>query len=112
MQTYRSRLKAQTSHFPPLPGEICEQYIRCGKVGCRCEQGKRHGPYYYRIWREGEQVHKVYVKRTDLEMIQQACNAYRNYQQMLRETRRQREILSQSIHRQWRKAQSLLRETK
>ena len=96
----------------PLPGEICEQYIRCGKAGCCCEQGKRHGPYYYRIWREGERVHKVYVKRSDLEAVQEACVAYRECQQILRTTRSRREMLTQSISRQWRQTKQLMRTVK
>ena len=23
------------------------KYIRCGKSSCRCNRGKKHGPYYY-----------------------------------------------------------------
>ena len=96
--------------FQPLPGEICEQYIRCGKSGCRCEQGQRHGPYYYRIWREGDHVNKVYVKRVELEAVQQACEAYRNFQQILRDVRTQRATLSRRIQREWRHSKRLLRD--
>ena len=94
----------------PLPGEICEQYIRCGKIPCRCEQGQRHGPYFYRIWREGDHVHKVYVKRSELETVRQACEVYRNFQQILRDVRTQRATLSRSIQREWRQSQRLQRE--
>ncbi len=92
-----------------LPGEICEQFIRCGKPGCRCEQGHRHGPYYYRIWREGDRVHKVYIKRPELETVRQACEAYRQCQQTLRDARLRREGLSRDIQHQWRETRRLLR---
>lgn len=95
--------------LPPLPGEICAQFIRCGKANCRCELGRRHGPYYYRVWREGAHVHKVYVRRTDLDSVRQACEAYRRYQQTLRDSRLRREDLSRNIQSEWRATKRLLR---
>ncbi len=91
----------------PLPGEVCAQYIRCGKPGCHCRLGERHGPYYYRIWREGSRVQKAYVRREDLDAVQAACDAYRAYQQTLRGLRLQREALTQSIRHEWRRAKRL-----
>ena len=38
-----------------------EEYVRCGKKGCRCGRGERHGPYTYKYWREGARVRKAYV---------------------------------------------------
>jgi hypothetical protein len=29
-----------------LRGSVVESYKKCGKPGCRCEQGKGHGPKY------------------------------------------------------------------
>jgi hypothetical protein len=95
--------------FESLPGEVCAQYIRCGKSGCRCEQGQRHGPYYYRIWREGDQVHKVYVKRSELGMVRQACASYRLQRQLLRDTHNERERLARRILREQRDATRLMR---
>jgi len=30
-----------------LAGSLVEQARRCGKAGCRCAEGQRHGPYAY-----------------------------------------------------------------
>ncbi len=30
-----------------------QEMIRCGKKGCRCTEGKLHGPYWYAYWTEG-----------------------------------------------------------
>jgi len=92
-----------------LPGEVCAQYIRCGKSGCRCRLGERHGPYYYRIWREGSRVQKAYVRREDLDAVQAACDAYRTYQRHLRQMRLQREKLTQDIRHEWRRGKRLLK---
>ena len=41
-------------------GTPVEFYKKCGKAGCRCEQGgeSRHGPYRgIQLWRDGKQKH-------------------------------------------------------
>lgn len=30
-----------------IQGSFVEQYKVCGKKGCKCEKGNKHGPYYY-----------------------------------------------------------------
>lgn len=91
----------------PLEGEVCPQYIRCGKAGCRCQSGKPHGPYHYRIWREGSQVRKVYVKASDLEAVKAACALHRDLSRSLHDIKQAKLTLTQSIRREWRRAQRL-----
>lgn len=91
----------------PLKGEVCEQYIRCGKAGCRCRDGHLHGPYHYRIWREGTRVRKVYVRDADLASVQRACAAYKFYAAALREQRSRRAQLTQHINHAWRRTRTL-----
>ncbi len=97
------------SAITPLPGKLCEQYIRCGKAGCRCQEGERHGPYYYRIWREGSRVQKVYVKREELEAVQAACDSYKDYLAVLRTMKASRMRVTRCISGECRRAQSLFR---
>ena len=79
----------------PLPGSVSEQFIRCGKAGCRCQNGPPHGPYFYRIWRgEGRAVHKVYVKRAELEQVRARCAEYRAVAEELRALRARRLALT------------------
>jgi hypothetical protein len=35
--------------------------VRCGKHGCRCAEGKLHGPYWYSYQRDGGKVKSRYV---------------------------------------------------
>ena len=74
-----------------LPGSVCVQWVRCGKGGCRCSRGMRHGPYFYRFWREGGRLRKQYVKKADLERVRAACDA-----------RRQERREAQAAWAQWR----------
>lgn len=88
----------------PLPGTICETFVRCGNPRCRCQQGRPHGPYYYRVWREGERVHKEYVKRSERAVIGAACDENARYRTRLREIRQERERLAASIRKHGRAA--------
>lgn len=93
----------------PLKGIVCEQYIRCGNAACRCQRGEKHGPYYYRIWREGDQVRKVYVKRADLAVVLAACEAHRVYSDQLHAARGERERVTRSLKKTMRTTTKLLK---
>jgi len=41
-----------------------QERIRCGKQGCKCEEGAGHGPYTYKYWREEGKLRKEYVGRS------------------------------------------------
>lgn len=92
----------------PLEGEVCPQFIRCGKPGCRCQYDRPHGPYHYRIWREGTRVRKVYVKATELESVRAACVLHRKLSRGLQEVRQEKMQLTQSMNREWRRTQRLM----
>lgn len=91
----------------PLEGEVCPQLIRCGKSGCRCQFGRLHGPYHYRIWREGTRVRKVYVKATEVEAVKAACMLHRTLSRSLQDVKQTKLQLTQSIQREWRRTERL-----
>lgn len=35
--------------------------VRCGKKGCKCAEGKLHGPYWYAYWLENGKTKSQYV---------------------------------------------------
>ena len=92
----------------PLEGEVCPQFIRCGKPGCRCQYGQPHGPYHYRIWREGTRVRKVYVKATELEAVKAACALHRTLSRGLQDAKMEKLLLTRSMHKEWRRTQRLM----
>ncbi len=102
-------VESQKMPLEPLEGEVCTQFIRCGKLGCRCQSGHLHGPYYYRIWREGAHVNKVYVKSSEIEAVKAGCEAHRELAHNLREIKQARMQLTRSIQKEWRQSQRLFR---
>jgi len=47
----RNRREGLAKLLPPLQevlrGSLMERYLTCGKPGCRCARGERHGPVWY-----------------------------------------------------------------
>jgi hypothetical protein len=93
----RRQRAALLSQLPPLQavlrGSLIERYIRCGKPGCHCAEGKGHGPkYYLSVSFPGERPQMDYVPQ---ELEPQAREYVKNLQQA-------REILEQicEINRQ------------
>lgn len=37
------------------------EWVRCGKPTCACRDGRRHGPYVYKYWRQDGRLRKAYV---------------------------------------------------
>ena len=95
--------------IPPLKGVVCSQFVRCGKAECRCQRGEPHGPYYYRVWREGDRVQKVYVKASELESVRAACEAHKVITERLEALRRERERLTHGLRNSWRATERLLK---
>jgi len=86
-----------------LPGTVCAQWARCGKPVCKCARGELHGPYYYRFWREGGRLRKVYVRPADLAVVRAACDEERQFLRLGR--------LARALGQQdWRRLSSILRE--
>jgi hypothetical protein len=102
-------IETSVHDFPVLlKGEISECYVVCGKPRCRCRTGERHGPYYYRVWREGDRTCKAYVKPEDLEEVRAACAAYRQARELLRAQQQRHHALVKQIHRQYRASRKLM----
>lgn len=91
----------------PLPGTVCEQFIRCGKPNCRCRKGEPHGPYFYRIWRDGPTVNKVYVCAQDLARVRGQCDQYRVLDEDLRALRARRLAYTARLQAQIRRSARL-----
>jgi len=50
----------------PLRGSLHVAWKRCGRLNCRCQRGRLHGPFYELRWRDRGHQHKRYVPRDDV----------------------------------------------
>ena len=46
---------------PIIRGSLIERFTVCGRPGCRCLKGKKHGPYLYLSVFDGKRSRLVYV---------------------------------------------------
>lgn len=76
-----------------LPGTVCAQMVRCGKLNCKYARGELHGPYFYQFVRVNGVLVKRYVKAKDVAQVRAACQARRE------EDRRDRHVYSADIRR-------------
>ena len=63
-----------------LPGHVERRMVRCGKPNCKCACGALHGPYHYHITTDAARRTRRYIRRADVESVQQACQAHRELQ--------------------------------
>ena len=62
LRTRRARLARQLPDVEAtLRGALHRQMRRCGKAGCSCAVGERHGPYIYLSVRTDERTGLLYV---------------------------------------------------
>ena len=72
MRTRSAQFSPKTGARPavtPLPGSLHAEWVRCGKAGCRCAAGQRHGPYWWRHVMERGRKRRVYVRRADVARV-------------------------------------------
>ena len=62
-----------------LQGSLVTLYRKCGKKGCRCERGEKHGPAYYLSYKEGGVTRMVYIPGSRLEEVKRAMEAFSRY---------------------------------
>jgi hypothetical protein len=89
-RSLRQRLQAFFEPLPLLAGSLVRQYVICGKSGCRCQRGQKHGPLFYLYWKEQGRSRSLYVPREKAAEIRRQIQNYRRVQKELaKQVRRQ-----------------------
>jgi hypothetical protein len=81
--TFTQQLRRSLRPFPLLAGSLVKQYVVCGKPGCRCQRGQKHGPLYYLYWKEQGRSRSLYVPRARVAEIRRQIQNYRSLQKAL-----------------------------
>ena len=69
-----------------LFGSLSETYRTCGRPGCRCHQGQKHGPHLYVSFRGADGTTSgYYVPQSLAEPMRQGVAAWQELQGVLRE---------------------------
>jgi hypothetical protein len=69
-----------------LFGTLSETYRTCGKPGCRCHAGDKHGPHLYISFRGNDgKTTGYYVPQSLAEDVRAGVTAWRDLQDLLKE---------------------------
>jgi hypothetical protein len=79
----RQPLRAFCEPFPVLAGSLVKQFVNCGKSGCRCQRGQKHGPLFYLYWKEQGLSRSLYVPREKVVEMRRQIQNYRRAQKEL-----------------------------
>src|ERR1044072_10003661 len=87
---------------------ICQQFMKCGKVGCKCNRGELHGPYFFYFYRVDGKLKKSYIRKADAAELWKSYSRWRQIQkkrtadrreftELYRELRRLDRLLSEAL---------------
>ena len=68
-----------------LFGSLSETYRTCGRPGCRCHQGYKHGPHLYVSFRGPDGTSGYYVPQHLAAAMREGAAAWQELQQVLRD---------------------------
>ena len=77
----RSRLAQLLHDHEVIHGSVVSMARRCGKAGCRCEQGEKHVSLYLSVKIEGKR-RMVYIPAHLEEEVRRRVDAYREVQRL------------------------------
>jgi len=91
-----AKTKSGNSAIKTLPGFVAKVRVRCGRANCRCARGDHHIAHYHVTYNCGVRFRK-YVRREQVAVVREACEAHRELQIQLRAGRnRYKEMLAQT----------------
>lgn len=66
---------------PFVEGSLVEQYRTCGKAGCRCKRGEKHGPYHYLSQKVDGRTRMRYVAKKEVRQLKVLLRRHRELRQ-------------------------------
>ncbi len=64
-------------------GSLIERYLLCGKEGCKCQKGERHGPFYSLTFTEGDKRKNIYVPKGKMKEVKEGIKAYKRAKKII-----------------------------
>ena len=62
-----------------LQGTIVEKYLECGKAGCKCTRGEKHGPKYYLSYKSKGVTQMLYIPTKMLSEVKRCTQLYKRF---------------------------------
>jgi hypothetical protein len=84
LNEHESLVDALLQEREQIRGSLFARFAVCGKAGCVCAQGERHGPYYVLSNRSGGEGAFVYLKQEQVGRIRELVNRNRRFKKGLK----------------------------
>jgi len=73
-----------------IQGSFSRTYRTCGRPGCRCQRGEKHGPHTYLTFRgPAGKTRSLYVPEAELGAFEEATAAWDRFKQVAEELARE-----------------------
>jgi hypothetical protein len=99
LQEQRALVEELLRRREQLAGSLFVRFGVCGKEGCVCRTGQKHGPYYVLSTRSGGRGGFAYLEAERLQQARGLVRAYREYRAGMRRLRRVNEDLVALLRR-------------
>jgi hypothetical protein len=81
---HESLVDALLQERAQVRGSLFSRFAVCGKVGCACAQGEKHGPYYVLSSRSGGEGAFIYLKEEQVSRVRELVNRHRRFRKGLK----------------------------
>ncbi|MCL4818147.1 MAG: hypothetical protein KJ067_03365 [Vicinamibacteria bacterium] len=71
-----------------LPGSLFARFSECGKEGCVCQEGHKHGPYYVLSTRRAGKAAFAYLDEQGAAAAKELVDAHREFREGLKELKK------------------------
>ena len=81
---HESLVDALLQERAQVRGSLFSRFAVCGKAGCACAQGEKHGPYYVLSSRSGGEGAFIYLKEEQVSRVRELVNRHRRFRKGLK----------------------------
>lgn len=96
---HQALVNALLSAEPFIRGSVGRRFSVCGKPGCRCVAGAKHGPFWYLSRSEGGRNRTKYLSEEKAQTVATYVEAYRRWRQLRQRVRTVRQELDLALER-------------
>ena len=68
-----------------IQGSLFERYLPCGKEGCKCREGAKHGPFYYLTYLEAGKLKTQYIPKDKVKEVKKGIKVYKKAKKIIAE---------------------------
>lgn len=69
-----------------IHGTFVDRYITCGKAGCKCRQGYKHGPYpHIQVYDKNKILRGIYIGNKKYESYKKKLDRNKEFYEIIKE---------------------------